>query len=176
MVDKLMPKKIETKAERKARLKARPKPRNLMTYKSYWIALALIVLVFIFTFGYLNNFSLAKDALVAASLLTAIGLVFNFKFKPDINYEKRKTFMYVGASTIGLGIWVALVFFFIAIGLNSQIASSIGVTLFATTSLMICGISGALIGDLIGKNKERLSFFINNKFGKHLQWIRQKLM
>jgi len=105
----------------------------------------------------------------------AIGLVFSIKYKPSTNYDRRKTFMYVGAATVGFGIWVALVFFFNATGINLQIVSSIGVTLFTVTSLMICWISGAFIGDLIGKNKERLSFFINNKFGKQLQWIRQHL-
>jgi hypothetical protein len=97
------------------------------------------------------------------SILFLIGFAFYIGFKPYANYNKRATFIFVGASIVGFCIWVAVVLFFNATGINSQIASSIGGSLFAVTSLIICLISGAFIGDLIGKNKEHISFFVNNK-------------
>ncbi len=41
-----------------------------------------------------------------------------------------------------------------ATGINTQIANSIGEDFFAVTTLIICLIIGAFIGDLMGKNKE----------------------
>ena len=38
--------------------------------------------------------------------------------------------------------------------------------LFVATSLMICLVFGAFIGDVIGKRRESISFFINNKLRK----------
>ena len=159
-----MPQKYKTKAKRKTQLKARPKPVNLMRSKSYWIMLTIITLVLTFAYGYLMKISVEKEALIFVSVLFLIGFAFYLGFKPYTNYNKRATFIFVGASVIGFCIWVAVVFSFDATGINSQIASSIGGNLFAITSLMICLISGAFIGDLIGKNKERISFFINDKF------------
>jgi len=155
---KTQPKKTKPK---KTHPKAQPKPVSLMTRKSYWITLTLIILVFTFAYGYLMKISLEKEALILGSLLLLIGFAFYMGFKPSTSYNKRATFIFVGASIVGFCIWAVMVLSLNATGIHSQIASSIGNNFFAITSLMICLISGAFIGDLIGKNRERISIFVN---------------
>ena len=161
-----MPQKYKTKPKGKTQLKARPKPVSLMTSKSYWITLTIVTLALTFAYGDLMKISLEKETLILGSLLFLIGFAFYIGFKPYANYNKRATFIFVGASIIGFCIWVAVVLFFNATGINSQIANSVGGGLFDVTSLMICLISGAFIGDLIGKNKARISVLIDDKFRK----------
>ncbi len=96
------------------------------------------------------------------TILAVIGFAFSLGFKPS-SYNKKATFIFVGASVIGFGIWAAIVLSFNAIGINSQIASSIGIDFFAITSLIICLALGAFIGDLIGKNREKIVLF-SDKF------------
>jgi hypothetical protein len=155
--------KTNTKSKGKNKIKARPKPVSLVTRKSYWITLTIVTLVLTFAYGDLMKISLEKETLILGTILFLIVFAFYIGFKPYANYNKRATFIFVGASIIGFCIWVTVVLFFNATGIDSQIANSIGSSLFAVTSLMICLISGAFIGDFIGKNKERVGFFVNNK-------------
>jgi FtsH-binding integral membrane protein len=159
-----MPQKYKTKTKRKNQPKAQRKPVSLMRSKSYWITLTIITLVLTFAYGDLMKISEEKEALIFVSILFLIGFAFYLGFKPYTNYNKRATFIFVGASVIGFCIWVSMVFSLDATGISSQIASSLGGSLFAITSLIICLIAGAFVGDLIGKNRERISFFINDKF------------
>ncbi len=155
---KTYPKKTKQK---KVKPKIQPKPISLLKSKFYWITLTLIMLVFTFVYGYTMQIAVEKEALILSSILVAIGFAFYIGFKPSIGYQKRATFIFAGASIIGFSIWAAIVLSFNATGINSKIASSIGINFFAITSLIICLISGAFIGDLIGKNKEALSSFTN---------------
>ena len=152
---KTQPKKTKSK---KTKYKDRPKPVSLMKSKTYWIALTLIMVVFTFAYGFLTNISFEKEALILGSILAVIGLAFSLGFKPS-SYNKKATFIFVGASVIGFGIWAAIVLSFNATGINSQIASSIGLDFFAVTSLIICLVLGAFIGDLMGKNREKIVLF-----------------
>ena len=54
-----------------------------------------------------------------------------------------------------------------AIGVLAQISNSIGDSFFVITSLTICLVLGAFIGDLIGKNRETILFFAH-KFRNRL--------
>ena len=63
---KTQPKKTKPK---KTQPKAQPKPVSLMTRKSYWITLTLIMLVFTFAYGYLMKISVEKEALILGSIL-----------------------------------------------------------------------------------------------------------
>ena len=152
---KTHPKNAKSK---KNKFKDQPKPVSLMKSKTYWIALTLIMVVFTFAYGFLTNISFEKEALILGSILAVIGLAFSLGFKPS-SYNKKATYIFVGASVIGFGIWAAIVLSFNATGINSQIATSIGVDFFAVTSLIICLTAGAFIGDLMGKNREKIVLF-----------------
>ena len=155
---KTQPKKTKPK---KNQPKAQPKPVSLLTRKSYWITLTLIMLVFTFVYGYLMEISVEKEALILGSIFSVIGFAFYLGFKPFPSYNKRATFIFVGASIVGFSIWAVMVLSFNATGIISQIASSIGDDFFAITSLIICLILGAFIGDLIGKNRKAIELFAN---------------
>jgi len=146
---------------KKTQPKTQSKPVNITTRKSYWITLTSSTIVFTLAYGYLMKISLEKEAMIFGALLLLIGFAFYLAFKPSANYNKRATFIFVGASIIGFSIWALMVLSFDATGIHSQIASSIGDDFFALTSLMICLISGAFIGDLIGKNRKAIELFAN---------------
>ncbi|MGD0450388.1 MAG: hypothetical protein ABSA79_04940 [Candidatus Bathyarchaeia archaeon] len=149
---KTQPKKTKSK---KTKFKDQPKPVSLMKSKTYWTALTLIMVVFTFAYGFLTNISFEKEVMILGSILAVIGLAFSLGFKPS-SYNKKATFIFVGASIIGFGIWAVIVLSFNGTGINSQIAGSIGLDFFAVTSLIICLALGAFIGDLIGKNREKI--------------------
>ena len=153
---KTQPKKTRPK---KNQPKAQPKPVSLLTRKSYWITLTLIMLVFTFAYGYVMQISVEKEALILGSIFSVIGFAFSIGFKPSANYNKRATFIFVGASIVGFSIWAVMVLSFNATGIILQIENSIGSDFFAITSLIICLTLGAFIGDLIGKNREALRLF-----------------
>ncbi|HUK85929.1 MAG TPA: hypothetical protein VLU95_08705 [Candidatus Acidoferrum sp.] len=155
---KTYPKKTKPK---KIKSKVQSKPVSLFRSKYYWITLTAIMIAFTIAFGYIMQIAFEKEALIFSTILVAIGFAFYVGFKQTVSYPKRAVFFFVGASIIGFCIWAAIVLSFGATGINEQVASSIGIDLFAVTSLIICLISGALIGDLIGKNKEKLVSFTN---------------
>ncbi len=157
---KTYPKKTKQK---KTKYKDQPKPISILKSKFYWIALTLIILVFTIAYGYLIGISLERETLLIGTILAVIGFSFHIAFRSNSNYNKRVIFIFAGASIIGFIIWAAIVLSFNATGITSQITSSIGIDFFAITSLIICLISGAIIGDLIGKNKERL-LLLTDKF------------
>jgi hypothetical protein len=157
---KTYPKTQPKTKPKKTKFKDQPKPVSLMKSKTYWIALTLIMVVFTIVYGFLVNISLAKEALTLGTIFTVIGLAFSLGFKPSI-YSKKATTIFVGASTIGFGIWAAIVLSFNAVGLNPQIASSVGIEFYAITSLIMCLALGAFIGDLIGKNREKIVLFLD---------------
>ena len=103
--------------------------------------------------------SLGKELLLLGTIFSVMGLAFYIGFKSTEGYSKRATFFFVGASIVGFCIWAAMVLSFNATGVTSQISSSIGVDFFAITSLIICLVFGAFIGDLLGKNREALDSF-----------------
>jgi hypothetical protein len=165
-----MPKKQRTytksnsKSHRKNKLKetrarAQQKPVSLFKSKYYWISLAATILVFAFALGYIVQMSEEKELLMLGSVLSVIGLAFYIGYKPSANYDKRATFFFVGASIIGFGIWVLIVLTLNAFGVLVQISSLIGDSFFSITSLIICLVLGAFIGDFIGKNRETVLFF-----------------
>ena len=147
-------------------LKNQPKPINLLKSKYYWLILTATILVFAIVVGILNQISLGKEVLILGSIVSVIGLAFYVGFKATEGYDKRATFFFVGASIVGFSMWAVMVLSFNATGVTTQILTSVGVDLFAITSLIICLVLGALIGDLIGKNRETVGLFarkIRNK-------------
>ena len=146
------PKKTSPQAQKSA---------SPLTNKYYWIMLTLAILVFTFAYGYLIKISLEEESLMLGCIISVIGFALYLGFKPSTRYDKRATFIFVGASIIGFSIWALMVLSLNATGILSQIASSVGSDFFAITSLIICLILGALIGDLIGKNRNTIELFAN---------------
>jgi hypothetical protein len=136
---------------KKAKPKAQPETVSILKNKYYWLTLTAIILAFAIAFGYAMKISLGNELLMLGAVFSVLGFVFYVGFKSPKSYDKRITFVFVGASIIGFSIWAAIVLAFNATGVTSQISSSIGVDLFAVTSLIICLVLGAFIGDLIGK-------------------------
>jgi hypothetical protein len=177
-----MPKKQKTypksnsKSQRKNKLKetharAQQKPVSIFKNKYYWISLAATILVFTFVLGYIMQMSEEKELLMLGSVLSVIGLAFYIGYKPSVNYDKRATFFFVGASFIGFGLWVLIVLSLNAFGVLVQISNSIGDSFFVSTSLIICLVLGAFIGDFIGKNRETV-LFSAHKFRNRLFYSR----
>jgi hypothetical protein len=173
-----MPKKQKTypksnsKSQRKNKLKEKqaktqPKPVSLFKSKYYWITLATTILIFIFALGYITHMSEEKELLMLGSILSVIGLAFYIGYKPSVNYDKQATFFFVGASIIGFGIWASIVLSLNASEILIQISNSVGDSFFVITSLTICLVLGAFIGDFIGKNRETILFFAH-KFRNRL--------
>ena len=144
---------------KKTKPKAQPETVNILKSKYYWVTLTLIIVVFTIAFGYVMQISLGKELLMLGVVFSVLGFAFYVGFKSPQSYSKRATFIFVGASIIGFSIWATIVLAFNATGLTSQISSSVGVELFAITSLIICLVLGAFIGDLLGKNSEALESF-----------------
>jgi hypothetical protein len=159
-----MPKtpKARRKIQPKTKHKPQPAPVSITARKSYWIVLTASMVVFGTVYGYLMNVAAAAIGILLATVLSLIGFSGYLKFKPStMPATKRATFIFAGASIIGFLIWVAIVLSLNATGFEPQITSSIGNGFFAITSLIICLTAGAFIGDVIGKNKERISIYVN---------------
>jgi hypothetical protein len=156
---KTYPKNQSKKTKTKTKFKDQPKTVSLMKSKTYWIALTSIMVIFSVIYGFLMNISLEKEALILGTIMAVIGFAFSIGFKPS-SYTKKATFIFVGASIIGFSIWAAIVLSFNALGITSQVGSSIGIDFFVITSLVICLIIGAFIGDLTGKNRDKIILFI----------------
>ncbi len=164
--------KSNSKSQRKNKLKetqgrSQQKPASIFKSKYYWISLAATILVFTFALGYITQMSEEKELLLLGSVLSVIGLAFYIGYKPSVNYEKRATFFFVGATFIGFGIWALMVLSLNAVGVLIQISGSIGDSFFLITSQIICLVLGAFIGDFIGKNRDTILFFAH-KFRNRL--------
>ena len=148
---KTQPKKTKRK---KPQPKTQSKPVSITTRKSYWITLTLFTVVFASFFGYFVNMSLERIVMMLVTVLLLIGFAFYIRFKPSTaTVNKRALFIFVGASIIGFSIWAVMVLSLNATELQTQIASAIGDDFFAITSLIICLILGAFVGDWIGEKR-----------------------
>ena len=141
------------KKQKKTPPKNQNQPPSLFKNKYYWIILTLTILVFTVAFGYLNQVSGERETLLLGCDLSVIGFAFYISLIATANYDKRATFIFAGASIIGFSIWAAIVLALNATGLITRVVSSIGDSFFAVTTLIICLSIGALVGDLIGKNR-----------------------
>jgi hypothetical protein len=177
-----MPKKPKTysktnsKSQQKNKLnkkqtKAQLKPVSIFKSKYYWITVAVTILVFTFALAYVTHISEEKELLILGSVLSVIGLAFYIGYKTSENYDKRATFLFAGASIIGFSIWVLIVLSLTASEVLIQILNSVGDSFFVITSLTICLVLGAFIGDFIGKNRETI-LFLAHKFRNRLFYFK----
>jgi len=164
-----MPKKPKTlpKKQPKTKQKVEEKTVNLASRKSYWVVLTIFMVFFGLFLGYTMNVSVSATGLMLGSVLAVIGFVFylNFSSSP-LKKSKRAMLIFAGLSIIGFLIWVAVVFLSDAAGFGPQITNSVGEGFFAITSLIICLLLGAFVGDLLGKVKwvqEQLGVFPEQK-------------
>jgi glucan phosphoethanolaminetransferase (alkaline phosphatase superfamily) len=157
---KAQPKKKKTQ-------KTPPKQISIISSKYYWITLTLMTVVFGSAYLYTVKIAMAATVLLLVSALYIIAFACYINFKPSfLKASRRATFIFVGASIIGFCMWAAIVLLLDATGFWLQISGSIGYNAFGVTSLIICLVSGAFIGDLIGNNKERISTFLRDKLAR----------
>lgn len=147
--------------------KVQPKQASITQSKYYWLMLSIVMVVFGTVYGYMMKVAAAAIGLLVASVLVIIAFAFYINFKPStLKASRRAMFIFVGAAVVGFCIWAAIVLLADATNFWSQIASSIGYNFFGITTLIICLMTGAFIGDLIGNNKERISSFLHDKLGR----------
>jgi len=178
MSDSFMPKpskknrktSLQGTKRKKTQPKTQPKQISITTRKSYWITLTLSITVFASVFGYFVNMPPENIAVMLVTVLLLIGFAFHIRFKPSTTtVNKRATFIFVGASFIGFGVWAVTLLSLNATELYAQIASALGNGFFAITSLIICLIFGAFIGDWIVEKREHTSIFLKNKLSNKLR-------
>ncbi|MCL5876826.1 MAG: hypothetical protein M1540_03335 [Candidatus Bathyarchaeota archaeon] len=141
------PSKVRPKQKTKPKPKGKPEPEtpSFTAKKSYWVMLTAVFVVVSAVFGVVLGLGLEKTAVLAATFAVLIGVVGFIRTSPSsLSISKRVTFVFVGASVIGFGIWavVALVFMPQIIALD---------VFFVAASLAICLAVGALIGELLGR-------------------------
>lgn len=160
---KAQPKKNKPK---KTQPKAEPKPFSITSSKYYWVFLTLVMVVFGSVYGYMMKATWVAITLLLVSVLSVIGIAFYLKFYPsNLTTPRRVIFLFVGASVIGFCIWAAVVLALDVGGFWTQIESVMSDNFFAITSMIICLAGGAFIGDVLGKNSEKISMFFKAKFG-----------
>lgn len=154
---KVKPKKTPPKTEAKT--------VSITTSKFYWVTLTVFMVIFGLVYGYLLKVSVPAVALLLTSVLLMIGFAYYVRFSTSqLKNTTRATFIFVGASVIGFLIWAAIVLLLDFTGFSAQIAGSMSYYYFAITSLIICLISGAFIGDLIGKYRDKISAALEKRF------------
>jgi len=152
-----MPKPSKTKPKQKVKPKLKhkePEVPGITTKKTYWITLTALLAVVSAVFGVVMGIGLLQTAVLVAAVVVLIGFIGFIRVSPStLSISKRATFLFVGASVIGFGIWAAMVLISNSTGFTAQIESSLGDQFFAVTSLTICLTGGAFIGEVIGRNK-----------------------
>ena len=107
--------------------------------------------------GSFMHLAVAAIGVLLGSVLAIIGFAGYLKFNPStMKTNERATFMFGGASIIGFGIWIAVTLLTGLVGLGSDVSSSIGVGFFMITTLIIFLLLGAVIGDIIGKDRDEI--------------------
>jgi hypothetical protein len=146
-----MPKPYKNKQKQKAKLKRKePEVPGITTKKSYWIALTTLLAVVSAVFGVVMGIGLLQTAFLAVTIAVVICTVGFIRISPSaLPMSKRATFLFVGTSIVGFGIWAALTLS----GVVAQAANAFGEEFFVVTSLALCLTAGAFIGEVIGRNK-----------------------
>ncbi len=155
-----MPKQSKTKAKTKANLKKReatPEAPGITTKKSYWVMVAMVMAIAFSLAGYMIGFSLGNIAVLMVTIVLLIGLMGYIRVtSSSLSKSKRATFLFVGASIIGFGIWAAIMLILMGTGLLEVIFVD---PFFIFPTLIICLTMGAFIGELLGRNSRVRAFF-----------------
>jgi hypothetical protein len=156
-----MPKQSKNKSKAKAKLKtkieAQPETASFTMKKSYWIMLSLVTAVAVSIAGFMFDLSPLGIAVLLVPIVLSIGLVGYLRITPSsLVKTRRATFLFVGASFIGFGIWAAVILVLMYTGLLESIFVD---TFFIIPSLITFLFIGAFIGELLGRNKRVEGFF-----------------
>ncbi|XHH10087.1 MAG: hypothetical protein ACFCUE_05495 [Candidatus Bathyarchaeia archaeon] len=156
-----MPKQSRNKAKTKAKLKInqkiQPEAPGFTTKKSYWVMLSVVMVSVFSVAGYIMGFTLSNIVVLMVTILVLIGLMGYIRVTPSsLSKSRRGTFLFVGASFIGFGIWAAIMLVLIGIGLLEVVFVD---PFLVFPSLVICLTVGAFIGELLGKNSRVRAFF-----------------
>ncbi len=151
-----MPKKPKTqpKKQLKKKQKDEPRPVSILSSKSYWVGLTVAMVVFGLALGIVSNVNPAAIAMMLGAVVAVIAFAGYLKFtKSAIRMKYKVTFIFAGVSIIGFLIWVATIYLIRIGNLEGLIVAPVGEGFFAITSLIICLVLGAFIGDLIGRSR-----------------------
>jgi FtsH-binding integral membrane protein len=148
------PSKTRPKQKVKPKRKAEPEVPGITARKSYWLMLGLVLAVASAVLGSAMSLDALRIAVLVVAVVVPIGGLGYVRVSPStLSVSKRATFLFMGISVIGFGIWAITVFALGRAGFNEQIANALGGQFFIVTSLVICFSAGAFIGELIGRNK-----------------------
>jgi hypothetical protein len=151
----------------KGKKQVEPEPVSITTKKWYWIMVSVFLAVFGGAYGYYTGLPTPAIVLMLAAVLSVVGFAAYIRIiHSDVSLRIRAASLVFGFSILGFGIWAIIVLSLYRLGLQTQIAYSIGDAFFALTSLIICLIVGAFIGDSIGKHFEALKAFFRALPGK----------
>jgi len=159
----IIPMPKQTKAKTKAKTqtnvkrKVQPKTPGLTTKKWYWAMLAGVMAAVFSVAGHMMEFSLPQIAILILTILFLFGLMgYVGTTSSNLSKSKRATFLFVGASVIGFGIWAIIMLTLTSMNLSEKVFPDI---FFVVLSFVIVLIAGAFTGELLGKNKRVQTFF-----------------
>ena len=157
--------KPNSKVKRKNQVE--PERVSITTKKWYWVSVTSMLVVFGAGYGYYMGLSTPAIALMLAAVLSVTGFAFYIRVIPSpLSMRYRAASLIFGFSILGFCIWALTMLSLNAIGLQTQITILIGDDFFALTSLIICLMVGAFLGDTIGKNIATLKAFFTKLPGK----------
>ncbi len=146
--------KPKQKPKTKPKRKAEPEVPGFTTKKTYWVMLATVLAVTSAVLGLISGLNVLKTTVLTVAMVVPIGCIGYIRVSPSkLSLSKRATFLFIGISVIGFGIWAAIVLLGGRYGLTTQMINALGSQLFIVTSLVICFSVGAVIGELIGRSK-----------------------
>jgi len=153
--------KNKTKTQLKAKRATQPETPGITTKKSYWIMLTVFIGILFSVACYLMTFPVEIIVVLTFSMMFLISLIGYVRLTPsNLSKSKRGTFLFVGASVIGFGIWAIIITILIY---TTGLATAFVNQLFILTSLIICLTLGAFIGELMGKISRIQNFFFKPK-------------
>ncbi|MDR0318767.1 MAG: hypothetical protein LBI09_01880 [Nitrososphaerota archaeon] len=158
--------KTKTKSKAKTQLKAKQTAQSenssITTKKSYWVMLSVVMVAVFSVAGYLLEFAMVDLVFLMFAIVLLIGLIGYVRVTPsNLSKSKRGTFLFVGASVIGFGIWAIIMLILTNTGSIETVFGNN--PFFLYPSLIICLIVGAFIGELMGKNSRIQHFLFKSK-------------
>jgi hypothetical protein len=154
----VMPKPSKSKPKPKAKPKGKVKPEpeapSITSNRTYWVVLTVVFAVVSAVFSGILGFNLVRAVAVTVTVAVLIAAVGFIRVSPSkLSLGKRATFIFIGASVIGFGIWAAL-----ALALMPQLVV-LDDQFYVVATLAMCLATGAVAGELISriqKLQERL--------------------
>jgi len=148
--------KAKAKTQSKTKRKVQPETPGITTKKWYWVMLTIVMVAVFSVAGSIMGLTLPNIVVLMITIVFLCGLMGYVGTTPSVlPKSKRATFLFVGASIIGFGIWAVIMLISMGAGLIENIVDSF----FIIPSLILCLIAGSFIGELMGRNKRIQTFF-----------------